>query len=56
MWRIVRSSSPEVLASVDIKEGDELLLFYGEGHGPLRDYPVAEGLQWVETEDSYLSD
>lgn len=56
MWKMVRSSSPEILAARDIQRGEELLIFYGDGHSPLRDYRIADDLHWLETEDSYLSD
>jgi len=55
-WRIVKGSSPEIIAAVDIEPGDELLLYYGRGHSPLRDYEIAENCCWLETEDSYSSD
>jgi hypothetical protein len=55
-WRIIKGSSPEIVASKDITAGEELFLFYGEGHSPLRDYAVAHGLDWQETDDSYQSD
>ena len=55
-WRIKRSKTCEIFAAREIKAGEELFLFYGEGHAPLRDYEIACDSVWQETEDSYLSE
>ena len=56
MWKIRKGLSPQIFAASDIAADQELFIFYGEGHAPLRDYPIASDLTWLETPDSYNSD
>lgn len=56
MWRVRRGESPQILAAQDILSGEEVFIFYGNGHAPLRDYPIESGLAWQETTDSFDSD
>ena len=55
-WCIRKNQNPQIYADTDIPAGAELFIFYGNGFGPFRDYPVADNLIWKQCETSFDSD
>ncbi|KAF4659930.1 rRNA bioproteinsis protein rrp36 [Perkinsus olseni] len=55
-WKIRKEACPQIYTSSVVEAGSELFIYYGDGYAEARDYVVADGCHWAQTEDSYDSD
>ena len=50
-WKLRRMQAPQYWLSRDVKKGEELFMYYGEGYAPVRDYDIQTGLEYEDFGD-----